>query len=674
MCGIAGFVTVNPSSESTSVIERMTDTIRHRGPDDFGYYRDPWASLGFRRLAIIDVGGGHQPMTNEDQALWLVYNGEIFNHADLRPDLEKAGHHYTNRSDSETILHSYEQHGPACLQRFRGMFAFAIWDKNARKLFCARDRLGKKPLYYYWDGRLFAFASEIKALLQHPGITARFEESLLPEYLAFGYVSEERTLFRNIRKLMPGHYLELDTASALTVRQYWELPAPGATSPGDTSPGAPAEDRSDESWIAECRERLEETVRMRLMSDVPLGMFLSGGVDSSAIAAIMKRNFSGPVKTFAVGYQEAEFSELSYARHVAQAIGTEHHEVVVGMEDFFNALPRLIWHEDEPITWPSSVCLYFVSKLAREHVTVVLTGEGSDEMFGGYARYQHYAMNQRWLSLYRVVPKALRTAIRNQVATTGLLSASFRRKLQHTFVGRGEDLESLYLDNFYSAFSQAEQRRLLSSLPATSPPATSPYANFRGVWDGTHGPALQRLLYADQKTYLVELLMKQDQMSMAASVESRVPFLDHEFVEFAARVPQHMKLRRAQGKTEGKYIVKKAIEGLVPHEIIYRRKMGFPTPLRHWLLDPRADRLFAILRGRDGLLAQYVNAAEIDRLLARQKSGQEDATDRIWRLLTLQLWGDLFLTGKRDERWEGLIGINKDSMAAGLGLSTSPAV
>src|SRR5450432_994291 len=266
MCGITGFVTVNPSSESTSVIERMTDSIRHRGPDDFGYYQDPWASLGFRRLAIIDVAGGHQPMANEDQSLWLVYNGEIFNHADLRPDLEKAGHHYTNRSDSETILHSYEQYGPACLQRFRGMFAFAIWDKNARKLFCARDRLGKKPLYYYWDGRLFAFGSEIKALLQHPGISAAFEESLLPQYLAFGYVSEERTLFRNIRKLMPGHYLELDVASGLTVRPYWELPVPGGPSPSasspnvpsprPTSPGAPSEDRSDESSIAECRERL----------------------------------------------------------------------------------------------------------------------------------------------------------------------------------------------------------------------------------------------------------------------------------------------------------------------------------------------------------------------------------------------------------------------------------
>jgi len=648
MCGIAGFVTVNPSSEPPSVLERMTDCLRHRGPDDFGYYRDAWCNLGFRRLAIIDVCGGHQPMTNEDRSLWLVYNGEIFNHADLRPALEEAGHHYANRSDSETILHSYEQYGPACLQRFRGMFAFAIWDPRACRLFCARDRLGKKPLYYYWDGRLFAFASEIKALLEHPGISADFEETLLPEYLAFGYLSGEGTLFRNIRKLMPGHYLELDVASGLTVRPYWELPAPGA----------PAEERSDDSWIAECRKRLEETVRMRLMSDVPLGMFLSGGVDSSAIAALMKRNFPGPVKTFAVGYQEAEFSELPYARHVAGAIGTEHHEVVVGMEDFFNALPRLIWHEDEPIAWPSSVSLYFVSKLAREHVTVVLTGEGSDEMFGGYARYRHYAMNERWLAFYRLLPRSLRTAIRHRVAGSSLLSATVRRKLQHTFVGRGEDLESLYLDNFYSAFSLAEQRRLFASLPDASP-----YAGFHAVWDGTRGPALQRLLYADQKTYLIELLMKQDQMSMAASIESRVPFLDHEFVEFSARVPQHMKLRNG----EGKYIVKKAIEGLVPQEIIYRKKMGFPTPLRQWLLDPRADHLYGLLRARDGLLAGYIDAAGLDRLLGRQRAGQEDATDRIWRLLTLQLWGDLFVTGKREERWDGLL-------SAGRALSTPPAV
>jgi asparagine synthase (glutamine-hydrolysing) len=639
MCGIAGFVTLSPS-DSPAIIERMTDTIRHRGPDDFGFYRDPWASLGFRRLAIIDVSGGHQPMPNEDASKFIIFNGEIFNHASLRPALEHAGHRYANRSDTETILHAYEEYGADCVLRLRGMFAFAIWDKSARKLFIARDRLGKKPLYYFWDGRTFAFASEIKALFEHPDISPQFEETLLPEYLAFGYVSEERTLFRGIRKLMPGHHLTLDLASPHiqpVIRQYWEIPDPQP------------EQRDDASWINECRDRLEQTVQMRLMSDVPLGMFLSGGVDSSAIAALMKRNFSGPVKTFAVGYEEAEYSELSYAKHVAQAIGTDHHEVMVGMEDFFNALPRLIWHEDEPIVWPSSVSLYFVSKLAREHVTVVLTGEGSDEMFGGYARYQRYAQNERWMRYYRILPRAVRNAIRRQVATTSLLSSSLRRKIQHTFVGRAEDLESLYLDNFYSAFSQADQRALFQTL---SP--ASPYTNFRRYWDSKASLSpLPRMLFADQKTYLIELLMKQDQMSMATSIESRVPFLDHEFVEFSTRVPEHMKLR----KGEGKYIVKKAIEGLVPHEIIYRKKMGFPTPLRQWLLDPRASHLFDIMRAKDGLLAQYIDLARLDDLLLRQTSGREDVTDRIWRLLTLQLWGDMFLTGKREERWEGLMAV-----------------
>jgi asparagine synthase (glutamine-hydrolysing) len=644
MCGITGYVTTEPSDEPVSIIERMADSIRHRGPDDFGYYRDPWANLGFRRLAIIDVAGGHQPMSNEDGNLWLIYNGEIFNHAALRPALEAVGHRYRNRSDSETIIHAFEQYGPDCVKRFRGMFAFALWDKDARRLFIARDRLGKKPLYYYWDGRVFAFASEIKALFEHPAISPKLEESLLPEVLSFGYISEERTLFSGIRKLMPGHHLMLDVSGApkLEIRQYWDLPLPVA------------EERDDASWIAECRQRLEETVQMRLMSDVPLGMFLSGGVDSSTIAAIMKRQFSGPVKTFAVGYQEQEFSELSYAKQVAESIGTDHHEVVVTMDDFFNALPRLIWHEDEPITWPSSVSLYFVSKLAREHVTVVLTGEGSDEMFGGYARYRHYAMNERWLPWYRLLPGGVRSLIRRNVATNPLLSAGLRRKLQHTFVGRGEDLESLYLDNFYSAFSLAEQRALFRSLPSTSP-----YANFRRYWDAHPDLApLPRMLHVDQKTYLVELLMKQDQMSMATSIESRVPFLDHEFVEFSTRVPEHMKLRNGVHK----YIVKKAIEGLVPHEIIYRTKMGFPTPLRKWLMDPRSRHLLDLLRAKDGLLAAYIDAPALDALLAHQVSGQEDATDRIWRLLNLQLWGDMFLTGKRDQQWEGLYAVARPAI------------
>ena len=639
MCGIAGFVTVAPAQQPASVLERMTSAIAHRGPDDSGFYLDTQAALGHRRLSIIDVAAGHQPMSNEDGTVRIVYNGEIFNHASLRPELERAGHRYTTRCDTETILHAYEQYGDQCVTRFRGMFAFALWDANRRTLFCARDRLGIKPLYYYWDGRLFAFASEIKAVLEHPAISASFTEALLPEYLAFGYTSGEETLFSGIRKLMPGHVLLLRTGEArpeLDIRRYWDVPAP-----------APQERRDDEAWIRECRERLEETVRMRLMSDVPLGMFLSGGVDSSAIAALIKRMTSGPVETFSVGYREAPFSELSYARKVAEAIGTDHHEIVVGMADFFNALPKLIWHEDEPITWPSSVSLYFVSKLASERVKVVLTGEGSDELFGGYARYRTNLIQERWAGVYGILPAKFRAWVRDRVAVTGLLSAAPRRKLQHTFVGRDAGVESLYLDNFYSAFSAEDRRRMFGSLAGASP-----YAGFLRYWNSDRDSSpLERMLYADQKTYLVELLMKQDQMSMACSIESRVPFLDHPFVEFASRVPQSLKIRGG----ETKYILKRAVEDLLPRDITYRKKMGFPTPLRQWLREPAASGLLARLQARDGLLAPYLNHAELEQLLARQQAGAEDCTDRLWRLLNLQVWGDLFITGRRSQWENGLV-------------------
>ncbi|MGE5647750.1 MAG: asparagine synthase (glutamine-hydrolyzing) [Acidobacteriota bacterium] len=637
MCGIAGFVAGRSEPPERAILDRMTAVIGHRGPDDSGVYLDAHAALGHRRLSIIDVAAGRQPMSNEDGTLQIVFNGEIFNHAELRPEFERAGHRYATRCDTETILHAYEQYGPACVERLRGMFAFAIWDAPRQTLFCARDRLGIKPLYYHWNGRLFAFASEIKALLEHPEIAASFDDALLPEYLAFGYTSGDQTLFSGIRKLMPGHTLTLEkTGPRLEIRQYWDVPAP-----------EPAVRRDEESWIRECRERLEETVRMRLMSDVPLGMFLSGGVDSSAIAALIRRMTAGPVETFSVGYQEAPYSELGYARQVARAIGTDHHEVVVGMADFFNALPKLIWHEDEPITWPSSVSLYFVSKLAGERVKVVLTGEGADELFGGYARYRFYLLNRRWAGAYELLPGAARRWIRDRVAATRLLSAGPRRKIQHTFVGRGTDVESLYVDNFHSAFSAAEQARLFPQL-AGAPP----YANYLHYWNtGRAYPPLERMLYADQKTYLVELLMKQDQMSMACSIESRVPFLDHPFVEFASRVPPRMKVRGGVGK----YILKRAVEDLLPRDIVYRKKMGFPTPLRQWLREPAAQPLLAALRDRDGLLAPYVDRPGLEALLARQADGSEDATDRIWRLLNLQLWGDLFITG-RGNRWqEGLL-------------------
>ncbi|HXP88007.1 MAG TPA: asparagine synthase (glutamine-hydrolyzing) [Bryobacteraceae bacterium] len=646
MCGIAGFVTIVPDAApgagGEAVLRRMTGRLRHRGPDDSGFYSDGRAFLGHRRLSIIDVAGGHQPVSNENGSVWITYNGEIFNHAAIRPRLERAGHRYVSKSDTETVVHAYEEFGPACLDQFRGMFAFAIWDGNARSLFCARDRLGIKPFYYYWDGRLFAFASEIKALLEHPSIPAEFEETLLGEYLGFGYVSGDRTLFRNIRKLMPGHHLRLSCSSEkpqIAIAQYWDVPRASERRQYVTC-------QSEQDWIGETRRRLEETVRMRLMSDVPLGMFLSGGVDSSAIAALIKRNTDGPVKTFAVGYCEADFSELGYAAEVARAIGTDHHEIVIGQDEFFGALPELIWHEDEPIAWPSSVSLYFVSKLAAEQVKVVLTGEGSDELFGGYERYRWNLLNQRYAPLYGLVPKTIRGGIRNGVATSKLLRASVRRKIEHTFVGRGSTLESLYLDNFYCAFSAEQQARLLRKS------AGAIYSSYREYWDARAGePVLARMLYADQKTYLVELLMKQDQMSMACSIESRVPFLDHHFVEFAMQMPDDLKIR---GTTQ-KYALKKAVEDLLPHEIVYRKKMGFPTPLRQWLLEAQAQPKLAALQDPDNWLAAYIDLDEVNRLLDLHRTGQVDATDRIWRLLNLQIWGDVFFTGKR-ERWHAAVG------------------
>ncbi len=652
MCGIAGFVDTAAAPSAGQTLRRMTDRIANRGPDDSGLFAERPVFLGHRRLSIIDLSAlGHQPMASGDGSRQIVFNGEIFNHAAIRQSLERAGYRYKSRSDTETILHAWEEYGDDCVSRFRGMFAFAIWDRTRQRLFCARDRLGIKPFYYWQSGTVFAFASEIKALLEHPAIGASLNEKLVSEYLAFGYTSGEETLFAGIRKLMPGHTLTVDIGDgrpAVSIAKYWDVPgADGAAITSDALTSATL--TSDADWIGELRRRLEENIEMRLMSDVPLGVFLSGGVDSSAIAALMKRMVSGPVKTFSVGYSEAAYSELAWARRVADTIGTDHHEVLVSMDSFFNALPQLVWHEDEPIAWPSSVSLYFVSQLAARHVKVVLTGEGSDELFGGYARYGFYNRNHGRAEAYKRVPAGMRTAIRAFLATSPLLRADLRRKALHTILGRDPDIRSLYLDNFYAAFSRSERETLLSR---SSVPQADAYAAFLGYWDQAPGTSLLgKMLYADQKTYLVELLMKQDRMSMACSIESRVPLLDHTLVEFAASIPDRLKLHGA----EGKYIFKKAVEDVLPHDIVYRTKMGFPTPLRAWLMDERAQPVFDMLRDKGGVLADLIDPGQLDLLLQRHRSGREDGTDRLWRLLNLQLWGEMFLTGRRDRWWNGMM-------------------
>jgi asparagine synthase (glutamine-hydrolysing) len=648
MCGIAGLMKFGQDARAEpSAVRQMCSAMVHRGPDDEGVYTDGGVGIGMRRLSIIDVAGGHQPISNETGTVWIVFNGEIYNHADLRRKLESKGHRYRTNSDTETIVHLYEEYGRDCVQHLRGMFAFAIWDREKQAIFIARDRLGIKPLYYTLARNSLIFGSEIKVVLTHGGIRPEFSASALPEYLAFGYLSGEDTLYNGIRKLMPGHWLEAHQDGSLSVQQYWDL---------DCSETHASHDEA--YYVHTYREMLEQCVSSHLMSDVPLGVFLSGGVDSSAVAALMTKIRKSPIETFSVGYTEQNYSELPYARTVAQHLHSVHHEVMVSESDFFDALPRLIWHEDEPVVWPSSVSLYFVARLARERVKVVLTGEGSDETLGGYSRYAFTLKNQSLDQLYRrIAPSILRRSVRDLIAKSPVLGATLRRKLGHTFLGLDAgSWSSFYFDNFFSAFSEAEQQTLLTEDAQQRYPHGSAYQNVLGFWSKSKGEMLQRLLYTDIKTYLVELLMKQDNMSMAASIESRVPFLDHVLVEFATRIPREVQLKGLAGKN----VLKKAMEDLLPHSILYRPKLGFPTPWSGWLAGRRLDLIENLLLDNRSMDRGYFRRESIQRLFSEHRAKYRDNYDRIWRLLNLELWHRVCLEGESD----GFIQSEKNMMAS----------
>ncbi len=623
MCGICGiFYNDRSRRVERETLADMNRQIVHRGPDDDGFFVEGNVGLAMRRLSIIDIKTGHQPISNESNDIWIVYNGELYNHQELRKDLEARGHRYRTHSDTETIVHLYEEYGHDCVKHLRGMYAFAIWDRPKGCLFIARDRLGIKPLYYRFDGKSLLFASEIKAILAHPGVTPEFNRSTLAEYLAFGYIPEAETMYAGIKKLLPGHTLEISTGGEPQISQYWDLDVK-----------ADDDVRPREYYVQKYRELLEGCVASHLMSDVPLGVFLSGGLDSSAVAALTTKIRRGPIETFAVGYGEEAFSELPFARTVAQHIGSQHHEVRLSREEFFHSLPHLIWHEDEPIVWPSSVSLYFVARLARERVTVVLTGEGSDETLAGYTRYPWTLVNSRMDSVYRAaVPGMLRRWVRDALQS-GRISKDLHRKLEHTFLVRGgESWQSFYFDNFYSAFSAADQAALLT--PEARAIAGDAYAGSMNYWNASSGDLLHRLLYTDIKTYLVELLMKQDQMSMAASIESRVPFLDHELVEFTARIPAKYD---TQGMA-GKFILKAAVEDLLPRDIVYRQKMGFPTPWAYWLAGPQLDQLEQLLLEPRTLERNYFQPEAVKKMFAEHRAAARDHGNRIWRFLNLELW------------------------------------
>ncbi|HEU5170886.1 MAG TPA: asparagine synthase (glutamine-hydrolyzing) [Gemmatimonadales bacterium] len=625
MCGIAGIIRVDPSERvSDARLARMRDVLRHRGPDDAASWIEGPAGLASRRLAIIDVAGGRQPMANEDGSVRIAYNGELYNHLALREELEAGGHRYRTRADTESILHLYEEVGEHCVQRLRGMFAFGLWDQTRRRLLLARDRLGIKPLYYAVTDEELLFASEIKAILA-AGVRGSLNEAVLPELLASRFIAGEETLFEGIRKLLPGRTLTWSPGVPLIQRRYWHLPQT------IDERRMPLAERA-----RDVRERLEEAVASHLMSDVPLGVFLSGGLDSSGIAALMAARTASPIRTFAVGFAEPGANELRYARLAAQRVRSEHHEVVVTPAQFFEALPRLIWHEDEPIAFPSSIPLYFVSRLARERgVTVVLTGEGADELFLGYPRYQVTPWNARLGAAYRAVtPGRVRAGVREVIPH---LPWRARRYARRSFLALDPTPHDLVYENF-AVFPAAMQRSLL----AGDLSGESPYGHELRYFEEAPGGLLERMSHADLQTYLVELLMKQDQMSMAASVESRVPFLDHPLVEYAAALPAGLKLRGRRTKL----VLREALRDLVPPEILTRRKMGFPTPVSAWLRGSYRTVVDELVLGPRALRRRLFDPAVLHRLAAEHRAGLVDHGDRLWLLANLELWQRIFLDGE----------------------------
>jgi asparagine synthase (glutamine-hydrolysing) len=628
MCGIAGFVSTDGlDSDASARATAMREVIAHRGPDEAGLHVDSHAALAHRRLSIIDLTSGQQPLSNETGTIWIVFNGEIYNHAVIRQELEGHGHQYRTKSDTETIVHAYEQWGDACVDRLRGMFAFAIWDSSSRRLLLTRDRLGVKPLYWARVGKTLLFGSEIKALLASGLIEPEPDEAALPELLGTRYISGSRTLFRNIQKLLPGHQLVFHEGTIRT-RQYWDIPV-GRRHPISDLKDAPRR----------FRELLEESIRLRLMSDVPLGVFLSGGLDSSAIAALMSRLVDRPIKTFSVAFEDQAYNELEYARQTAQAVNADAHELVINDHDFFSALPGLVWHEDEPIAHPSSVPLYFVSELARHHVTVVLTGEGSDELLAGYGKYPRITWNWRAGTIYeRLIPGPVRHAISRHLVSR--VPGRVGRLARRSFLNMDRTADAMCFDNF-AAVRLKDQQRLLSPFQLATFRSSQAYAASTAYFDHPKDQStlLDRVLYADMKTYLVELLMKQDQMSMAASIESRVPFLDHKLVEFAAGLPDEWKLSGWIGKR----ILREAMKGVIPEPILTRPKLGFPVPFGSWVRDGWGDVVRDVLLDRRTRERGVLNIAAVDLLLREHRDGLVAGGARIWTLMNLELWYRTFI-------------------------------
>jgi asparagine synthase (glutamine-hydrolysing) len=620
MCGITGFISKDaetPDTVRADLLARMCASIVYRGPDEQGTLIRGRAALGMRRLAIIDIKSGQQPIFSEDGNLAIVFNGEIYNFQEIRRELTTLGHNFKTNSDTEVIVHAYEEFGEKCLHKLRGMFAFAIWDFRAQSLFIARDRVGKKPLFYTLtsDGD-FVFGSELKTLLVHGGIKKEIDLSALDAYLSFGYVPEEFCILKNVRKLPPGFCLTY-TKGVVETRQYWDF---------DLTPTS--EVRSESEWAEMLRDKIREAVKIRLISEVPLGAFLSGGVDSSTIVGLMSQLSDRPVKTFSIGFREDSFDELKYARMAAKHFHTEHHEFVV-TPDLFDLIGEIVWHFDEPFADQSALPTYMLSKMARDYVKVVLSGDGGDELCAGYSRY---VVDQE-RAAFASIPKSLRKHLLRNVSAA----------LPHGGIGKNFlyniSLDPLdrYIDSV-SAFNPPRKRFLYSSDLATSLNGNGSAGERMFRFYGESLPeadAIARLLYLDSKTYLPgDILTKVDRMTMANSIEARVPLLDHELIELVAGMPSGLKMKG----TETKYILKKAMEGTVPNTILYREKQGFGVPVSDWINDQLRDRINDDLTDRRTVERGYFDQEYIGTLLKEHSTGRRDHSNTLWMLWMLELW------------------------------------
>ena len=622
MCGICGKLVLRDSSPPVSreQLESMAGVLYHRGPDSDGYYTNGSIGLGFRRLSIIDLFTGDQPMANEDESIWIIFNGEVYNFQELRPRLEAVGHRFRSRTDTETVIHAYEQYGVDCVQHLRGMFAFAIWDKG-RRLFLARDRLGKKPVYYYHGGDTFVFASELKALLQAPEVPREIDAQAVDEYLTWGYIPAPRAILKGVHKLPPAHWLtvEADTGR-LHIERYWE-PA-----------YIPKLTLSLDEAAEQLRELLTEAVRLRLISDVPLGALLSGGVDSSIVVGLMAELSDQSVKTFSIGFEEQSHNELPYARQVAQRFSTDHHEFIV-RPNAAEVLPRLVWYLDEPMADSSALPTYYVAQMARQYVKVVLNGDGGDEAFAGYNSYAAVLAYQR----YGALPRWLREGVIEAALCMLPANQSFDHPLQR--VCRLVAHSKLKLPQQFACwgtvFDAPSRQALLTPEFAAQVPASEPlYVSENSL--GT----LDWMLRTDRLNYLPgDLLVKMDRMTMGHSLEARSPFLDHKVVESAARLPEEYKRR---GRT-AKFLLRHACADLLPPDVRRRPKQGFGVPIGRWFRRELRELAQEMLLGPQARQRGFFQVASIKSLLDNHQEGREEHSARLWSLLVLELWQRQFL-------------------------------